>query len=59
MIIIVIMGTLLGIDHALAPPSGRQARLGHDLQHQLWIFGALVVVGVVCMLGQGRNSDQE
>ena len=23
-----IMGTLLGVDHALAPPTGRQARLG-------------------------------
>ena len=25
---IIIMGTLLGVDHALAPPTGRQARLG-------------------------------
>ena len=27
-VMMVMMGTLLGVDHALAPPTGRQARLG-------------------------------
>ncbi len=51
--------TALASTSVMAHPGHGLGTLGHDLQHQLWIFGALVVVGVVCMLGQGRNSDQE
>lgn len=44
---------------AAAHPGHGLGTLGHDLQHQLWIFGALVVVGAVCMLVQGWNPDQK
>ena len=43
---------------ASAHPGHGLGELGHDLQHQLWTFGALVVVGAVCMLVRSRNSDE-
>ncbi|MES2623845.1 MAG: hypothetical protein V4628_01080 [Pseudomonadota bacterium] len=42
---------------ATAHPGHGLGSIGHDLQHQLWTFGALVVVGAVCMWGISRNSD--
>jgi len=44
---------------AAAHPGHGLGTLGHDLQHQLWTFGALVVVGAVCMLVQDRNKEQK
>jgi hypothetical protein len=43
----------------MAHPGHGLGTVGHDLQHQLWIFGALIVVGAICMLAQGRNSDRQ
>ena len=37
------MGTLLGVDHALAPPTGRQARLGVPPR----ISGQLIKLGLL------------
>jgi hypothetical protein len=44
---------------AFAHPGHGLGSIGHDLQHQLWIFSALVVVGAVCMLVQDRNKQQK
>lgn len=44
---------------AVAHPGHGLGSIGHDLQHQLWIFGALVVTGAVCMLVQDRNKEQK
>ncbi len=44
---------------AAAHPGHGLGSIGHDLQHQLWLFGAMVVVGAVCMLVQDRNRDHK
>ena len=44
---------------AAAHPGHGLGAIGHDLQHQLWIFGALVAAGAVCMLVQNRNKEQK
>jgi hypothetical protein len=44
---------------AVAHPGHGLGSIGHDLQHQLWIFGALVVVGSVCLLVQDRHKGQK
>jgi hypothetical protein len=41
---------------ATAHPGHGLGAVGHDVQHQLWIFGALVVAGAVCMLVQNWNK---
>ena len=53
-------GLLLSLSAATAAahPGHGLGTLGHDLQHQLWTFGALIVMSAVCMF-QGRNSNQE
>jgi hypothetical protein len=36
---------------------GEPGSVGHDLQHQLWMFSALVAVAVLLRLLQGRDGS--
>lgn len=57
---IVLLPALLLADMASAHSGhGEPGTFGHDMQHQLWMFGALVVVGVIILLVQGRDRNRE
>lgn len=57
---IVTLPALLLADAAAAHSGhGEPGTVGHDMQHQLWLFGALIVVGVVLLLVQAHDRNRE